>query len=264
MATPNYEGGIVATDSGGDEFIYNDLIITGAVYWVDSVNGSDSNAGTEEFPFQTLSAAVTAATASSGDIIILKSGHSQTLSSSQSIAKAGLKIYGLGTGSSKATINTSANIDILNITANDVEINGVRFTAGTTTANTARINIDAARVKVKSCVFLCGAYDANTITITANGVGATIESCTFTVSADGPDSGILIESASAHGVKLISNSFNGGTYGWDDAAVYSASAHLQFHYEENTLTSKAHIVHTAAAKGWCSGTVAGDNCRVSI
>ena len=257
------ENGLVDEDSGADEFIASDLIATGAVHWVDSVNGNDSNSGSESEPLATLQQAITNATANNGDIIIIKSGHTQTISTTITISKAGLKIFGVGEGSLAPVFTLAAATDGISITANNVEINNLYFAAGTTANNTARVNIDAANVRVKGCTFVCGQYDVSSITITANGLYAEIISCSLSISANGPDHGILIESASAVGLRIVSCAFNGGSYNWDLGAIYSAFAHLNYIYDSNTLTGNAQIVHTAAAKGILSNTIAGEGSTVS-
>jgi hypothetical protein len=263
MAT-TIESGLASSTSGADSFIQNDLITTGAVIWVDSVNGSDSNSGLEQKPLATLGQAITNATANNGDIIVIKSGHTQTLTSSITVNKAGLKIFGIGSGSSAPQFTVNAAIDGINITANNVEINNLYFPAGTTATNTARINIDAASVLIKACTFLCGAYDSDTITITSNGLYAKVESCSFTVTALGPVRGISIESASAAGIWMKSLSFNGGTnLNWSTAAISSTVAHLNYKYDTITLTNYAGISHSGNAKGLMSNIIAGTGSPVS-
>lgn len=260
------ENGFVASTSGADSFIYNDMIITGGVIWVDSVNGSDSNSGSEVAPLATIAQAVTNATANTGDIIIVKSGHTETLTTAITMSKAGLKIFGVGSGSSAPNITVGAAIDGFDITADDCEINNIYFPIGTTATNTSRINIGADRARIKGCTFLCGQYDLESITITSAGTNATIDSCTFTVSADGPDAAIEIESASATGLRIYSCSFDGGsgTNNFDNSAINSAVAHLNFVYDTVTLTNGAKIVHSAGAKGWISNPIAGDGSTVTV
>lgn len=256
------EEGLATSSEGAADFITNDLFTTGAIHWVDSVTGSDSNAGTEHAPLATLAQAVSNATASNGDIIVIKSGHTQTLTSATTINKAGLKIFGIGDGSDAPHFVGNAAIDVLNVTANDVEINNLYFPVGTTAINTARINVDARNVHIENCTFLCGVYDSDSVTITANGIDCEVVSCSFTVSSDGPDSGVKVESASATGLYIKDCAFNGGTYNWDDAAVYSASAHLNYKYQTITLTNDAGIKHTAAAKGVISELISGSGSQV--
>jgi hypothetical protein len=258
------ESGFAASGEA-DEFITSDIIATGNVTWVDSVSGDNSNPGTEGQPLATLAQAITNATASNGDIILIKSGHTETLSSSVSISKAGLKIFGIGEGSEAPRFTVAAAIDGLNITGNNVEVNNLYFPVGTTTANTSRINIDARGVRVKGCTFLCGQYDLSTITITANGIDADLQSNAMTVSADGPDHGVIIENASATGIRIEDCAFNGGTYNWDLGAIYSSVAHLNFVYDSTNLTNDAAIVHTnTGAKGVLSNTDSAEGSSVAV
>jgi hypothetical protein len=241
------ENGLAST---GDSVLDSELLITGSVFWVDSVNGNDSNSGFYEKPYATLAAAISAATANNGDIIVIKSGHSETLTSAITVSKAGLKIYGLGSGSNAPNFLVNAAIDGFDVTGANVELNNFYFPAGTTAGNNSRINVGASGVVIKDCEFLCGLYDQNTITIPAAGVNAKVDSCTFTVSADGPDAGILVESASVIGLNVNACTFDGGTYNWDDAGIYSNVAHTEFYYSGIILSNAARIRHAQAnAKG---------------
>lgn len=262
MATKHFENGIVSTSSGGDSIISSDIFTTGVVTWVDSVNGNDSNAGTEESPLATLSAAITAATASNGDIIILKAGHSETLTSSLSLSKAGLHIFGLGSASTKPSFTVNGNVDMFSIGAAYVWLYNLRFPAGTN-AHTARINCDAANIRIENCDFICGANDLESITVTANADHLEVVGSTFTVSADGPDAAIEVE-AVMDGLKVNNCTFDGGSYGFDAGAINSAVAHVNYRYINCTLTNYADISHTDAAKGIVSGVVAGDGSHVEV
>lgn len=260
----NFENGIVSSTDGGSTDLSSDIETTGVTYWVDSVTGSDANAGTNRnSPKATLASAYTAATANNGDMIVLFSTHAETLTASQSFSKAGVRLMGLGSGSGKPTFTLNGNVDMFNLSAARQEINNIKFPASTS-ANTARINTAATGCRIINCDFTCGVNDLDTITVPATGIDLEINGCSFTISADGPDRAIAVESALAVGLKLIGNSFSGGSYDFDDAAIYSTVAHTEFLYRDNTLTNKASIIHTAAAKGQCVGTVAGDGSRVEV
>lgn len=260
----HFENGLASSTSGADSFLQNEIFTTGAVIWVDSVNGNDSNTGTEAKPLATLAQAITNATANNGDIIVLKSGHTETRTSAITVSKAGLRIFGIGSGSSAPNFICNAAIDCITVTANDVVLNNLYFPAGTTANNSARINVDARNVRIKGCTFLCGAYDIDTITITASGIDCKIESCTMTISAALPQRGVSIESASAVGLFVNSCTFNGGSYNWTLGAIYSTVAHLNYFYDTITLTGDCAIVHTAAAKGSISNIIASTGSAVSI
>lgn len=258
------ESGFAETGEA-DSFVTNDVIATGAVHWVYSVSGNNANPGNEALPLATLAQAITNATASNGDIIIIKAGHTETISSSVTISKAGLKIFGIGEGSDAPNFGVSAAIDAINVTANDVELNNLYFIQGTTISNTSRVNVDARNVVLKNCTFLSGQYDQNTVTLTANAIDCKIDSCTFTVSNDGPDYGVIVESASAVGLNITNTTFNGGTYNWDIAAVYSNVAHLNYRYEQITLTGDAPIQHAnSGAKGVMSQIIAAEGSSVTV
>lgn len=265
MATAHYENGIIGTSEGGHTDFSQDVFITGDVFWVDSVNGNDSNGGTNRNEAKaTLASAQTAASANNGDVIFLESGHTESLGASLAISKAGLTIVGLGSGSSKPNFTVTAAVDGLDVTGARVRIVGLRFPVGTTATNTSRINIGAAGVVIEDCDFLCGAEDLESITIPDAGDDCEINGCTFTVSADGPDAGIEVEAAGVLGLKVISCTFDGGSDDFDNAGLHSAVAHTEFYYQNNTLSNKASIIHTAAAKGICTGTIAGDGSRVEV
>ncbi len=94
------------------------------------ISGSDGNKGNYREPFSTLSGAMSACTASRGDIIMVMPGHAESIASSSALtlSKAGVVIIGLGAGSLRPT-----------------------FTL--TTANTATINVTAANIGIVNCIF---------------------------------------------------------------------------------------------------------------
>ena len=85
--------------------------------------GSDANRGTFDAPFSTLAGAVAQCVASRGDVIFVKPGHTETISSSTALTMsvAGVAVVGLGIGSMrpKFTIDT-ANTATINVTAANV------------------------------------------------------------------------------------------------------------------------------------------------
>jgi len=88
----------------------------GNVFWVDSGAGSNGNPGTYMLPFSTIDYAIGRCTASNGDIIFVKPGHTETVSAAGGIAcdVAGVAIVGLGKGSLRPTItlDTAATASI--------------------------------------------------------------------------------------------------------------------------------------------------------
>lgn len=82
----------------------------GNIFWVDSGAGSDFGKGTHNQPFSTIDYAIGRCTANNGDIILVKSGHAETLSTAGAIAQdvAGVSILGLGSGADRPTLTFSA------------------------------------------------------------------------------------------------------------------------------------------------------------
>jgi hypothetical protein len=129
----------------------------GNVWYVSSVTGSDTaNTGaTPSQPFATLGAARAAATANNDDVILVGSGHAETIVGAAGVAmsKAGLTVIGLGTGSRRPTFTfTTAVAASFDITAANLSFSNLVFTCGID-AQTAMININSADVTFDNCEF---------------------------------------------------------------------------------------------------------------
>jgi hypothetical protein len=263
MATKNYENGIISTSDSGDIDISQDIMVTGDVYWLNSVTGNDANTGTNRIePKATLAGVITAATTAQSDIIIIEAEHEETSATAITISKSNLRIYGLGTGTNKPTFTVNGNVDLIDITGSGVELNNLRFAKGSA-AHTARVNLDGPLPKVKNCDFPCGVNDLFSITLTSNAVLPEINGCTFTIEEDGADVGIHVQAAITSDVKLIGNSFDGGDFNFDFGAVYTTSAN-RFYLKDNVLINKASIITSGTTDSICTGTIAGDGSKVEI
>lgn len=112
---------------------------TGQIYWVSNsttllpgqLTGSDGNSGTFNEPFGTIDYAVGRCTANRGDVIFVKPGHAETISTNAIILLdvAGLAIIGLGTGSLRPTLTYSVTTTTSNIlvSANNISISNILF-----------------------------------------------------------------------------------------------------------------------------------------
>jgi len=125
----------------------------GNVFWVDSGAGSDGHKGTFDRPFGTIDYAVGRCTANNGDIIMVKPGHTETVSAAAGIDLdvAGIAVIGLGTGSDRPTITFD-------------------------TAITADMDVGAANVTVANLLFVNG-IDNLTAPIDVNAAGFTMIDC---------------------------------------------------------------------------------------
>jgi hypothetical protein len=122
----------------------------GAVFWVDSVNGSNNNKGTFDQPWSTIDYAVGMCTASRGDIIVAKAGHVETVTASGGLALdvAGVCLIGLGCGALRPTVNfTTVTSASCTISAASCAVINVLFTGGID-ALTSPITISAADVSL--------------------------------------------------------------------------------------------------------------------
>lgn len=92
-----------------------------------AIGGSDNNDGTYLRPFATIAKALTACTASRGDIIICMPKHAETIATAGAldINVADVNIIGLGAGTDKATLSFSATASTVLVSANNVSIQGL-------------------------------------------------------------------------------------------------------------------------------------------
>ena len=160
----------------------------GNVFWVDSGNAhaSNSNKGDDQDkPFSTIEYAIGKCTANNGDIIFVKSGHTETIIADSGIDVdiAGVAIVGLGSGSDMPTItfttnaaadfklaaanaaihgllfkcNIASQAMMVEVTGKDCWIQGNRFEEGTATGlNFITVGVadnDADRCVVKDNIF---------------------------------------------------------------------------------------------------------------
>lgn len=139
----------------------------GRVFWVSNaatlqpgdVGGSNGNPGTYQRPFATINYAESRCLANRGDIIMVKPGHAETISSATvlTLNVAGVAIIGLGVGSTRPTLTF-------------------------TTAATANIPVTAANVTISNILHIANFADivsAYTVTGTAAATDFTIDNCEF-------------------------------------------------------------------------------------
>lgn len=113
----------------------------GKIFWVDgssttpvdgAVGGQDGNPGTFTSPFATIDYAIGKCGASRGDIIMVKPGHTETISAAGGVTMdvAGVAIIGLGQGSLRPTINFTATDSTFLMSAANCLIHNLLFTGG--------------------------------------------------------------------------------------------------------------------------------------
>lgn len=166
----------------------------GKVFWVSNAStvlqgqrgGSNGNNGTFDSPFSTVDYAIGQCTAGRGDIIFVKPGHAETLSSAGAIAAdvAGVAIIGLGTGSLRPTFTLD-------------------------TATTTTISVSAANVTFKNLIFSANFADIVAPFTLTTAKYFTLEDCLIKATATNMNFLWVVDTnattADADGLALINN-----------------------------------------------------------
>jgi hypothetical protein len=135
----------------------------GKVFWVSNnttgllpgqKGGSDSGKGTFDAPFATVDYAIGQCVAGRGDVIFVKPGHAETLSSAGAITCdiSGVAIVGLGIGTARPTFTLD-------------------------TATTTTISVTAANVSWKNCIFTANFADIVSVFTTTTAKNFTLDGC---------------------------------------------------------------------------------------
>ncbi len=181
---------------GGMFAIVNETLTTGNIFYVDS--GQTTTGGTTasfgrnpDAPFTTVAAALSAATASNGDMIFVMPGHAETITTSVSLAKIGVSIIGLGNGDNRPTITVNGAIDGYSITADDVRVTNMRFINSTSaTVRTRWIRVAASDIVINKCKFEMSTNQSHGIvTISGNDIKILDSDFFNTVDGDNLDVG---------------------------------------------------------------------------
>jgi len=124
----------VRRQAGGMFAIVNETLTTGENFFVHSGTGVNSVGGgrNPDAPLATLDYAIGLCTADKGDTIYVMPGHAETIAATDGFDAdvAGIRIIGLGWGALRPTFNFTATASQVNIGANNVHIENLRFVAG--------------------------------------------------------------------------------------------------------------------------------------
>lgn len=175
----------------------------GRVYWLSNRTtgllagqrgGSNSNKGDFNSPLSTLQGAITLCASNSGtnrgDIILVKPGHAETISTATALAlsTAGVAIVGLGTGSNRP-----------------------KFTLDT--ANTATIGVSADNISIQNCQFVANFLSIAACFTLTTAKNFTVQNCSFTETSSVLNFLNIVKSTGAantvDGLTLIDNNWNG-------------------------------------------------------
>ena len=246
-----------------DYGLQHPMSVFGTTYYVDSVNGANSNTGkAPNDAVATLAQAIS--DSSANDMIVIAPGHSETITTAMS-PKAGITIIGLGQGTTRPQFTGNLTGDVFNLSNANVSISGLYFNEASA-AITSQINVGAAGCRIAYCHFDCGANDVESITIEAAGDELEIANNVFRVTANGPDAAIEIESASVNLLSVHGNLFDGGsdTNDWDNGGIYSAVAHTNCSIKGNEFLYGPAIIFTTTATGNISYNIMGEGTLASM
>lgn len=142
---------ILQTNPGKVFWLYN-----GSALQEHGRAGSDGNRGTYDSPFASLNYAVTQCVANRGDIIVIKPGHAELVSSATALAMsiAGVAVIGLGVGANRP-----------------------KFTLDT--ANTATIAVSAANISFLNCQFVANFLSIAACFTLTTAKWFTVQNCAF-------------------------------------------------------------------------------------
>lgn len=164
----------------------------GNVYWLSNspvlstgeAAGSDTNRGTFYRPFSTLAGALAQVLGGNGDIILVKPGHMETISSATAlnVAQSDVAVVGLGSGTSRASFTFDTAIGAtVNITGNNVSFQNIQFVGNF---------LSITGLFTPAIASVTGSIAGTTLTVTAVGSGTLYAD--NTISGTGVTAGTII------------------------------------------------------------------------
>ncbi len=157
------------------------LFTSGTVVFVNSVTGSNDNAGTDpSAPKATIAGAQSVATASKGDVVVILPAHAETYTAAVTLSKAGVNYVGLGQGLLRPTITGNGAVDMFSLTGANITMQNLNFAAPLTDAQTADINVAAAGCVlrgIRSIGSVATENKTDIITVASGGDDLLVEDC---------------------------------------------------------------------------------------
>ena len=147
--------------------------------------------------YSTVDAAVSACTASAGDIVLVMPGHTESVTSATAVAfdVAGVTVIGLGNGNDRPTFNF-------------------------TTLTTSLIAISGANFKVVNCIFDLTGVDAVAVGLDINASDCTIEKCRIVMGdSDGQAVVGILTDTNIDRLSVLNCEFQGDTIAGPAAAI---------------------------------------------
>lgn len=238
-------------------------VTDGSYFFVSSLTGSNGNKGERpEKPFATIAKAITACTAAKGDVIVCLPGHTEAVTAAGTItvSKSGITIFGVGRGRNRPVITyTTAAAASFDITAANVRVENVVFSAVGVDAVTAAVNVSAADAQFVNCEFeLANATNQAVLGIltTAAADRLLVQDCFFHGSADA-GTAAAVRVVGGDSIRIEKNRFQGNyttTLGAIDNVTTACT---------NTIVSENIINNRTASAAKAMVFVAGSSGQIS-
>ena len=155
---------------------------TGNVFFVNSATGSNTVSDGKDpiHPVATLAQAISKATASNGDLIIVMPGHAETVTTSRAINKAGITIMGLGNGDLRPTFTLTGQVPLFSVSAANVSVHNIKFYSATASTSYAMnlLRVAASNFTLSDCEFRTAQKMYHTVRI-VSGDQVTIKDSVF-------------------------------------------------------------------------------------
>lgn len=246
------------------------LYQSGQTWYVNSVGGVNgaSPAGlNRSAPLATLDQALT--NASDGDIIILESGHSETLTSALSITES-LTIIGCGLVNGKPGASLRANAAatyVLDVLAAGVELRNIYFPGNAQNNSLEQIHVASTQFRLSGCYFDLSSKDqASAVNVIASSHSLRVTNTQFVsggTSVALRPYGCLKVSGAVNDVDLDGVVFDGGLYGFSsEYALNAAAAITRLRGQNLSLLRGADVQLTAGTVGWLQPTTTTGDARI--
>ena len=170
--------------------------------------------------YTTIQAAVNAAAANRGDVVVVLPGYDHTLARNDSWNTAGIHIVGIGNGENRPILRYAAATDQVDVAANYVHIKNLRFLADSSITIGLDLDTGFGGAHVESCVWDWDSNGSDFVTMLRNGQdNAVIENNQFRAEdTTGASVGVLLRQGLYVTVK--DNFF----YGQFDSAAVATNA----------------------------------------
>ena len=240
----------------------------GETFWVNSTtilpeggkSPSDNSPGTFQEPVATIAAALDLCKADRGDIVAVMPGYTETVATAAGLAfdVAGVAVIGMGQGTLKPTISSSATASTITVTANNVSITNFRFVS--TVANMViGLSVTGTHFAVDSSEFMCSAAATGMLTpisATATATGLRVTNCK--INNESSVAGIPVTDVPVQGIStLADNSYIVGNH---INGAYSVTGILNVTTAAEGLIIDRNVIYNPTTGDIAGGISLASNC----